>query len=197
MFDYRWEFDCTDIDRLSVEWASRNVKQNGLEDRIKVHWQPDPAHILPFNIPALQGGGADGANHHYDFVMCNPPFYDDFDTTSSATTTATAALIKPPLDRQCVASRTELMTEGGELAFARRMFEESLMVSPVDRVHWYTCLFGRKRDMEQFRQLIIGDYRTVKTIPRRPVRRVVDHTLVQGRTRRWVLAWSFVDAHVK
>jgi 23S rRNA A1618 N6-methylase RlmF len=166
-----WHFDCTDIDPSSVQWARENVVRNGLQQRINVHLQPDPMQVLPVQLLL--------STKSYDFVICNPPFYSSNDCHVAASSAS-----KPSIDRECVASRSEMITEGGELAFCRRMFMESQQLPDDKQVGWYTCLFGRKRDMEQL-------YGELSAAKQRPIKNLRHTTLIQGRTRRWVLAWSF------
>lgn len=60
-----WQFLGTDIDLRSIDYATKNVKRNHLEDRIKIQHTTDPNKIfqLQDTVPV------------YTFSMCNPPFY--------------------------------------------------------------------------------------------------------------------------
>ena len=59
----------------------------------------------------------------YDFCMCNPPFFNDREEASG---------IKSRSDKRslphsvCTATDDESITEGGEVAFVRKIIEESM-----------------------------------------------------------------------
>jgi hypothetical protein len=69
--------------------------------------------------------------------------------------------------------------EGGELAFVTQMLRESLGVKTS--VLWFTSMFGKKANMTSF---VARAYEAGASICR-------SISLVQGRTRRWVVGWTF------
>lgn len=113
--------------------------------------------------------------------MCNPPFYD-----SAASLLASAAAKTLPPSSACTGTPGEMVYEdGGELGFARRMLEESLVFR--ERVGWYTTLFGKLASVGGF----------VECLKREGVENWVIGEMVQGTTRRWVVAWSYGDRRVQ
>ncbi|KAL7747992.1 hypothetical protein RI367_006538 [Sorochytrium milnesiophthora] len=111
------------------------------------------------------------------FVMCNPPFYSSEDEIQTS-----AAAKATPASQTCTGRNNELVTDGGEVAFVSRMMQESAR-HPF-RAQWYTSMLGLKASLHKLKQ-------ELEQLDARHVR-IVD--LRQGRTVRWVIAWSFVDS---
>lgn len=167
-----WTFECTEIDRQSVRLAQQNVDRNQLTERIKIHWNSDPSTIFS-NVPCLSN--TNSQDICFDFTMCNPPFYSSRQELQECTQSKSQ-----PAYSQLRATDQELVTEGGEREFARRMVGESRRLR--HKVKWCTCLFGRKSNADSIERELRSDESDilVKSTP-----------LVQGKTRRWVLAWSW------
>lgn len=110
-----------------------------------------------------------------DFVMTNPPFY-----ASEADMLKSAAKKARPPHSACTGAPVEMVCAGGEVAFASRILDESLVLR--GRVRWYTAMFGLATSLEamveRLRERAVGNYAVTE--------------LVQGnKTRRWAVAWSF------
>ena len=101
------------------------------------------------------------------FVMCNPPFFAD----------VSEAAQHPA--RHTVVSASEAATAGGEEAFVGRMVEESLLLRR--RVRLFSALCGKKATLRPLRLRLAAA----------GVPLVHERRLAQGRTHRWVLAWSW------
>ena len=78
----------------------------------------------------------------------------------------------------------ECVTQGGEVKFVKKIIEESLNLR--NRVTWFTSMVGRKCHVT----LLLKVLQTAK-IPK-----ITRIEFVQGKTRRWGIAWSF-DVHFK
>ena len=158
-----WKFWCTEIDSESIASAQRNVLRNQLQDRIHCVRAKERSDIFD---PIFS---QESAPPLFSFSMCNPPFFEEGHNLPS--TTATGQSAQP----------TETHARGGEVAFVLRMYEESAKF-PL-RTVWYTTMFGKKSNFRRFLRIL-----TRQGGPRR----VEKSTLVQGRLRRWVVAWSFL-----
>ena len=112
-------------------------------------------------LPAIR------ADEQFAFCMCNPPFFE----------TMAEAEQNPSTDFG--GTEAEMCCEGGEDAFTRRIYADSLRLR--ERVHWYTTMCGKKDTMKRLRRLL-----EVRRVP--AVRTATFH---QGRTTRWGVAWSF------
>ncbi|PHH58813.1 hypothetical protein CDD80_1957 [Ophiocordyceps camponoti-rufipedis] len=160
-----WSFIATDIDAESLAWARRNVQQNKLDHRISIVHRNADHHLVPLDELGLDA---------IDFVMTNPPFYaSEEDLLESARRKA-----RPPWTA-CTGSRTEMVVEGGEVAFVGRMVDESLVLR--QRVRWYTSMLGFRSSVAslvtQLRKHGISNYAVTE--------------FAQGtKTKRWAIAWS-------
>ncbi|KAK6525641.1 hypothetical protein TWF281_010695 [Arthrobotrys megalospora] len=164
-----WHFLATEIDAKSLASAATNISQNSLEDRITLLDVSSSSKILPEEITSHPQA--------IDFTMCNPPFYTSInDMLSSAKTKAV-----PPLSA-CTGSTTEMVTDGGEVAFVNRMVEESLKLR--EKVRWYTSMLGKRSSVEK----------VVEKLKESGVGNYVVGEFVQGaKTKRWAVGWSFGD----
>ncbi|RDA89875.1 hypothetical protein CP533_6651, partial [Ophiocordyceps camponoti-saundersi (nom. inval.)] len=161
-----WSFIATDIDAESLAWARKNVHLNKLDHRIRVIDCQVEDDLIP-----LQRLGLDSIN----FVMTNPPFY-----ASEAEMLESAKRKARPPWTACTGSRTEMVVEGGEVAFVGRILNESLLLGR--RVRWYSSM--------------LGFYASVVVLVGKLKERGIDNFAVvefaQGaKTRRWAVAWSF------
>lgn len=109
------------------------------------------------------------------FTVCNPPFYtcaQERDALREA---------KEPYYEPCVGHDVELYTEGGEVAFVERLVQESAEPMHRERIAWYTSMLGR----------LASVHAIVSALKREGITNYALTDLVQGRTRRWAIAWSF------
>ncbi|KAK6507467.1 hypothetical protein TWF481_005899 [Arthrobotrys musiformis] len=164
-----WHFLATEIDPKSLSHAATNISQNELEDRITLLDVSSSSTILP--------EGEIISHERVDFTMCNPPFYSSInDMLSSAKNKAVPAL------SACTGSTTEMVTEGGEVAFVNRMVDESLKLQ--QKVRWYTSMLGKRSSVEK----------VVEKLKENKVDNYIVGEFVQGaKTRRWAVGWSFGD----
>ncbi|KAK6346867.1 hypothetical protein TWF696_006972 [Orbilia brochopaga] len=166
-----WHLIVTEIDTTSISHASKNIAENSLEKRITIVDASSSASILPTaEITASPSP--------IDFTMCNPPFY------SSVNDMLASAKLKsvPPLSA-CTGTTTEMVTEGGEVAFVTRMVDESLILR--EKVRWYTSMLGKLSSVEK----------VVDKLRECGVANYVVGEFVQGvgKTKRWAVGWSFGD----
>ena len=122
-----WRFYGTDIDAKAISTATANVSKNKLDPRIRLLFTTPDSPLFPLDTLGAES---------LDFTMCNPPFYASADER-----TASAAAKKRAPRAACTAADIEAITEGGEVAFALRMVEESRQLR--DRVQWYTIQLGK------------------------------------------------------
>lgn len=80
-----------------------------------------------------------------------------------------------------------MITTGGEVAFVRRMVEQSLNET---RVLWWTCMLGKLSSV----QLLSGDLKQLSKEGKVAGWGVSVLETGGGRTRRWVLIWSSQSA---
>nr|XP_039260363.1 RNA N6-adenosine-methyltransferase METTL16-like [Styela clava] len=160
-----WKFTATEIDSLNFKNAVNNIEKNSLKSSIKV-LKVDKSATTSLLLHLFQD-----ANDGLDLCMCNPPFFND----SSEIETK----IGPIANSSCHANDVESITDGGDLAFAHKLFEESLELK--QKVTWYTILMGKKSSFVTFKKQI-SKYSEIL---------VTTYEFCQGRTIRWGIGWSF------
>ncbi|XP_051521700.1 RNA N6-adenosine-methyltransferase mettl16-like isoform X2 [Myxocyprinus asiaticus] len=164
-----WFFLATEVDDICFNYAKRNVEQNHLAELIKVVKVPQKTLLMD----ALKDESI-----VYDFCMCNPPF---FANQLEAKGVNSRNSRRPPPSSINTGGVTEIMAEGGELEFVKRIIHDSLQLKK--RLRWYSCMLGKKCSLAPLK-----DELRKQGVPK------VTHTeFCQGRTMRWALAWSFYD----
>eukprot|EP01018_Ginkgo_biloba_P018753 Gb_28580 [translate_table: standard] len=121
--------------------------------------------------PVLLGVIKEG--EHFDFCMCNPPFFESIEEAGANPRTS------------CGGTVEEMVCPGGEQAFITRIMEDSIKLR--ERIRWYTTMVGRKISLK----VLITNLRKVG------VTMIQTTEFVQGRTSRWGLAWSFISPSKK
>ncbi|XP_060637140.2 RNA N6-adenosine-methyltransferase METTL16 isoform X1 [Anolis sagrei] len=165
-----WYFIATEVDDVCFSYAKKNVEQNNLSDLIKVVKVPQKTLLLD----ALE----EESEVIYDFCMCNPPF---FANQLEAKGVNSRNPRRPPPSSVNTGGITEIMAEGGELEFVKRIIHDSLQLKK--RLRWYSCMLGKKCSLAPLKKEL-----RIHGVPK------VTHTeFCQGRTMRWALAWSFYE----
>ncbi|KAK7803229.1 hypothetical protein U0070_021803 [Myodes glareolus] len=173
-----WYFLATEVDDMCFNYAKKNVEQNNLSDLIKVVKVPQKTLLMD----ALK----EESEIIYDFCMCNPPF---FANELEAQGVNSRNSRRPPPSSINTGGITEIMAEGGELEFVKRIIHDSLQLKK--RLRWYSCMLGKKCSLAPLKEeLRIQGVSFVIVIQ---VRKVTFTEFCQGRTMRWALAWSFYD----
>lgn len=165
-----WYFLATEVDDVCFSYAKKNVEQNNLSDLIKVVKVPQKTLLMD----ALK----EESEIIYDFCMCNPPF---FANELEAQGVNSRNSRRPPPSSINTGGITEIMAEGGELEFVKRIIHDSLQLKK--RLRWYSCMLGKKCSLAPLKE----------ELRIQGVRKVTFTEFCQGRTMRWALAWSFYD----
>ncbi|UJR37915.1 hypothetical protein I4U23_030602 [Adineta vaga] len=110
----QWTMYVSEIDPFNYRMGIKNVENNQLDDRI---------HVIQVDSSALFDNFIDRTKH-YDFLMCNPPFYSD--SMESQGLTNTRKSDRPPTKSINTAAPIEsIYDQGGEVEFVKRMIHES------------------------------------------------------------------------
>ncbi|XP_008994597.1 RNA N(6)-adenosine-methyltransferase METTL16 isoform X1 [Callithrix jacchus] len=165
-----WYFLATEVDDMCFNYAKKNVEQNNLSDLIKVVKVPQKTLLMD----ALK----EESEIIYDFCMCNPPF---FANQLEAKGVNSRNPRRPPPSSVNTGGITEIMAEGGELEFVKRIIHDSLQLKK--RLRWYSCMLGKKCSLAPLKEEL-----RIQGVPK-----VTYTEFCQGRTMRWALAWSFYD----
>uniref|UniRef100_A0A914DWJ5 U6 small nuclear RNA (adenine-(43)-N(6))-methyltransferase n=1 Tax=Acrobeloides nanus TaxID=290746 RepID=A0A914DWJ5_9BILA len=178
---YGWHFFATDVDKESIRVAEINVEKNFLSEHILV-LPTDGKHALQDVIRYC-------GSVPVTFCMCNPPFFlleesskkfipDESGVLKNLCGLTVDSTRNGPRS-VTVAKEHELAIEGGEVAFVSKIIEESVALQKAVRI--YTSMVGKKASMVQLKKKLSRLTNVNYTVS----------TLSQGRTQRWVLAWSF------
>lgn len=143
-----------DIDPEAIEASTKVSEQAGLNVDLRLVGPDEMASVASQISPQPS------------FLVCNPPFYADINDRVE----------KPPLN--LVARDNELYTSGGELEFAKSLFESSRSAG----LAWTSILLGKKSSMEPLINLIVTNNANHAL-----------HVISYGKTRRWIVAWSFTE----
>ncbi|XP_041796889.1 RNA N6-adenosine-methyltransferase mettl16 [Chelmon rostratus] len=165
-----WYFLATEVDDICFDYATKNVEQNNLSDLIKVVKVPQKTLLMD----ALK----EETGIVYDFCMCNPPF---FANQLEAKGVNSRNSRRPPPSSVNTGGVTEIMAEGGELEFVKRIIHDSLQLKK--RLRWYSCMLGKKCSLAPLKE----------ELRKQGVPKVTHTEFCQGRTMRWALAWSFYN----
>ncbi|KAJ3525899.1 hypothetical protein NM688_g8333 [Phlebia brevispora] len=174
-----WQFVATDIDSRSIQFAHQNVESNSLEKRITIQAVLPDDPIFPSPQERFDREALGNVPSHFAFTMCNPPFYGSHEEVLES---AEAKEYGP--NAVCTGADNEMVTPGGEVEFVRKMVLQSLQLGSYCR--WYTSMLGKMSSLRKIVELLkdekIDNYAITE--------------FMQGRTRRWAIAWSFTDIHL-
>ncbi len=171
---YGWRFVGSDIDPVSVASAENILRQNSiLKNTIEIRLQPNAGHIFK---------GIIAAGECFDFTMCNPPFHASEENARAANERKRGNLnIETGSKLNFGGQANELVTQGGEASFVRRMIDESSRNQQA--CLWFSTLVSKKNTME-------GVYKTLKRVKALRVKTI---NMEQGQKTSRVIAWSFFD----
>ncbi|XP_021934839.1 methyltransferase-like protein 16 isoform X2 [Zootermopsis nevadensis] len=165
----KWQMLATELDCESVNWARKNVARNGLEDFITVK-QVDAGTILK---------GALDMDHTYDFTMCNPPFFRSETEADSSSKSRSNSRTLPRNGK--TGSLSEVVVQGGELAFIRQMIQESVEMRNMVKI--YSTMVGHKSSLNALKS----------ELEKAGVASSAQTEFCQGHTTRWGFAWTFLS----
>ncbi|KAI0596792.1 hypothetical protein F4775DRAFT_584680 [Biscogniauxia sp. FL1348] len=161
-----WSFIATDVDSESLSYARKNAALNSYQTRIRIVGRGITDPLVP-----LDELGEDAI----DFVMVNPPFY----TSEVELQDLARQKLRPP-NSACTGAPIEMVCEGGEVGFVKRIIDESLVLR--ERVQWYTSMLGKQSSLDAL----------VDILKRNNITNYAVAAFIQGnRTRRWAIGWSF------
>lgn len=181
---FGWKFLATDGDEKAVQVAHENVTRNNLDSSICV------VHVNPAVKTVLMDVMNTMPDRHFTFCMCNPPFFEKFDNeerfcqepsvSNSTYSNRFESESRASPHSVTFASSSELYVDGGEVSFVNRIIDDSVCLR--DRIKIYTTMIGRKSSLKPLLQRLqrLGDDIKFMVSP-----------LNQGKTKRWMLAWTF------
>lgn len=179
--EYGWHFVGSDVDAAALSAAQRILSANGdLAAAVELRQQKAPEAIFQGIWPAGEAFVA---------TLCNPPFHASQAEAEAGSARKWRQLGKDALSQGGVAPRLnfggqggELWCPGGELAFIRRMIDESRYFA--QRCLWFTTLVSKESNLPAIHAAVRAagavDCRTVD--------------MAQGQKKSRFVAWSFLGA---
>lgn len=183
LHSHSWKFVAVDIQERAIEYASRNILNNELQDHIVVH-QNAPGTIIPIDKELWRKWFKLGRTSDTESAlvfMCNPPFYRDNQRRAKQTQAQSS----------CAGNETEMQFEGGEVEFILRMIKDTLwlhdnMAEFKTRFHGGSSLMGFKSTRQALQDRVADDAELNQRVHFEHW-----HVMKQGKTRRWAVWWSF------
>ena len=179
--EYGWNFVGSDIDVKALANAQQILDSNtGLNLAITLRLQKNPNNILKDIIQK---------NDFFDLSLCNPPFHSSLEEAqagsqrkinnlaASAGKRINAEKTRPKLNFGGLSH--ELYCEGGELAFIKKMIQESADFK--QQCHWFTSLVSKSSNLPSL-------YKALKAANANQVKTIEMH---QGNKQSRFIAWSF------
>ncbi|VDM31039.1 unnamed protein product [Hydatigera taeniaeformis] len=179
-----WNFIGSECDTRNYNHSLETIQRNGLDSKITlVRVTDDTSSPLKQVFEGYSASlGIDVAQIKVDVVMANPPFFED--VADSIGAESTRSLSRAPPKSASSAARQESQTVGGEVGFAKRLAEDSLVYKT--NVGVFTLMLGKKRSVPAVR-LIMKEMNIMQTSV---------YEMCQGRVMRWGFAWTFIPNFV-
>jgi 23S rRNA (adenine1618-N6)-methyltransferase len=174
--EYGWSFTGTDIDPVAIGSARRIIEQNPvLTGKVELRVQPVAADIFR---------GIVQPEEQFDLSICNPPFHSSMEEASEATRRKIFNL-NPGKTTKTVQNfggqNIELIYQGGEEAFVRRMIQQSSRIP--SQCKWFSTLIAKSDHLPAvYKSLQIARATDVRTI-----------NMAQGQKVSRIVAWRFGD----
>ena len=172
--EYGWSFVASETDPVAIESAGKIIKKNPvLKDMIELRQQKVRDEIFR---------GIVQPGEQFDLSVCNPPFHASM-AESKAATERKIAKLNPGKKTKVVQNfggqSAELIYEGGEQAFIRRMIQQSARIH--SQCKWFSTLVAKNDHLPSiYKSLDISRAAEVRTI-----------NMAQGQKVSRVVAWRF------
>jgi 23S rRNA (adenine1618-N6)-methyltransferase len=171
--EYGWSFVGAEVDPTALRWAKKIVAAN-----------PSVAGLIDCRLQKSATQCFHGIlqpREHFDLTLCNPPFHSSAAAAAAGTQRKLRNLGGKKAGLNFGGKANELWCEGGELAFIRRMIEESAVFAA--QCGWFTTLVSKSEHLPRLEQAL----RQVKAA----TIQVID--MAQGQKKSRILAWTFAQ----
>jgi 23S rRNA (adenine1618-N6)-methyltransferase len=173
--EYGWAFTGSDINTKSIESSRTIIASNAiLQDKVECKVQENSASFFR---------GILSPTDKIDFSMCNPPFHGSAEEAEMGSRRKVQNLsgkktLKPTLNFSGV--NNELIYEGGEFSFLRKMIYESQEFAK--NCFWFTTLVSKESNLK-------GVFKDLEKLEATEVRKI---DLETGNKASRIVAWSFL-----
>ncbi|KAG5678536.1 hypothetical protein PVAND_008203 [Polypedilum vanderplanki] len=166
----QWKMFALEIDKENLKYANKNINYNQFDEKIVLINQEGSNKIFE-NLFKHD-------SNHKTFCVCNPPFFSSKNELVLGSENRTGKR-KRPRSSYKESSTETVFTEGGELEFVKKIFNESLELK--EKVEIYSSMFGCKKNLLNF----------ITVLKHHDIKNFTTTEFVQGKTFRWAIAWSF------
>ena len=178
--EYHWTFIGSDIDLASIQASQKIASSNfSLKDKIDCKLQNDPNHFFK---------GIINKEDRIDISFCNPPFHASIEEAQKGTRRKIKNLSgkkNPKLQLNFSGRKNELIYEGGEITFIRKMIQESK--SYAKNIYWFSTLVSKESNLEKI-------YKSLKKIKAEQFKTIPMGT--SNKSTR-IVAWTFLTKKEK
>ncbi len=172
--EYGWSFVGSDIGKISLESAQNIIDKNSLNSKIELRLQNDVESIFK---------GIVKSTDRFTITICNPPFHSSAEDAAKSTQRKLRNLTskkKPQHKLNFGGQNTELWCKGGELAFIKKMIQESRHFAKNSM--WFSSLVSKQANMSAI----------YKTLKKSGVSEIKTIEMSQGQKVSRIVVWSFV-----
>ena len=174
--EYGWRFTGSEIDAGALKnIAALQEKNEFLHDKLKTIAQKNTLAIFE---------GIVGPDDFFYASMCNPPFHSSAEEAAAGSLRKARNLTGKPKSKPLLnfaGRQNELWCIGGELAFIKKMVEESILFK--NNIFWFTTLVAKSTHLPEIIYLLknakASDVRTIE--------------MRQGQKISRCIAWTFLD----
>ncbi|TDQ16980.1 23S rRNA m(6)A-1618 methyltransferase [Algoriphagus boseongensis] len=173
---YGWTFVGSDSNPEAIQSAQKIISKNPhLAGQIEIRSQKDSTKIF---------SGIIEKDEFFDLTLCNPPFHESAEAAQEGSRRKVQNLTgkhTSKADLNFGGQGAELWTEGGELAFIRKMIHESEKFK--NQVFWFTSLVSKSENLKP----IQGSLEKIG------VQSQVVFQMAQGNKISRFVAWTFLN----
>lgn len=171
--EYGWRFTGTEVNAEAIAAAQAIIEANpGMSRQIRLRRQKDPQAILI---------GVIHKNEQFDAMVCNPPFHDSAESAREGNERKRRNLGQQTEALNFGGQQQELWCEGGEVAFIRKMIDESRQFAK--QVLWFTTLVSKGDNLPMLYSALTAAGAV----------KVVKKEMAQGQKQSRFIAWTFLD----
>jgi len=174
--EYDWNFIGSDIDEVALKSAQEILDNNEtIKEKTELRLQDDLHSIFK---------GVINPGDKIDMTICNPPFHASAEEASASSRKKIKNLTNHRNKDTTLnfgGKSNELWTEGGEVAFIKKMIKESKAVS--GHCYFFSTLVSRKENLRELYTTLKEEKAFyVKTLP-----------MGQGNKVSRIVVWTFLD----
>ena len=174
---YDWSFAGSELNPNAIQSAQEILSHNPkFQGKLEIRLQPDSSKIFSNIIQREE---------FFDLTLCNPPFHESAQAAQEGSRRKVQNLTGKAVQKADLnfgGQAAELWTEGGELAFIRKMISESLTFK--NQVYWFTSLVSKSENLKPIQALLQNVGVTASKIIE----------MAQGNKQSRFVAWTFLQA---